>query len=177
MKIHKIEIQNVNRWTSCGRLVVDGQQLLPISHVREAVLAVSDWAQVNCVDCLKKKPIDMVDNSHPMLSQNLHSRRKSYPRGPGSICGLTLGELANLSGVSKSRIWDIEHKSTSPSVSSIIKLANALDTTVHALLGIPEIGNLDVDDQVFIRKYLGLNDIEKIYVREICDVFSRHSTN
>ena len=174
MKTHKIEIQGAETWTSCGRLVVDGQQRLPKFNVREAFIAVNDWVDVDCVDCLKKKPIEMVDNSHPMLAKNLRNRRKSYPRGPGPF-GLTLGDLANISGVSKSQIWVIENTNASPSTNTIMKLANALDTTVHALLGIPEIGNLETQDQVFIRQYMELNDIEKIYARAICKVFHHKS--
>ena len=159
--------------TFCSRLVEDDQLQFPNIKNRGALLAVEDWNKVDCVDCLKRKPV----SSHPALATNLYHRRKWYPKGPGAKCGLSLEQLASLSGVSKSQIWVIENTNASPSVITLMKLVNALNTTIYALLGIPEIGDFETEDQVFICKYMALNDIEKIYVRAISDVFHHKSTN
>jgi transcriptional regulator with XRE-family HTH domain len=59
------------------------------------------------------------------LAKRVHGLRKS--------CGYTLGELAELSGVSRSMISLIEREETSPTAVVLDKLANALGVTLATL--------------------------------------------
>lgn len=88
--------------------------------------------------------------------------------------GLTLDRLAELSGASKSYIWELENKNPPrPSAEKLAGIAAALDTTVDALIGTdPPEGDLLPADKVFFRKYRRLNEEEKRRFQKIIDVWS-----
>lgn len=60
------------------------------------------------------------------LGQNIRTLRKSK--------GYSILKLKELTGLSKSTISDIENDKSSPSVSTLQKIANALEVTVNELL-------------------------------------------
>ncbi|MGE0365474.1 MAG: helix-turn-helix domain-containing protein [Phycisphaerales bacterium] len=56
--------------------------------------------------------------------------------------GLTLDELAKKAGISKTYLWELENDTKGekkPSADVLLKLANALSTTIANLMGLPEV--------------------------------------
>jgi XRE family transcriptional regulator, regulator of sulfur utilization len=73
-----------------------------------------------------KAPAAAADDSSAILGPTIQRLRKAY--------NLSLGELSEQSGVAKSIISQIERNETNPTLSTVIKLSRALDTTVDEVL-------------------------------------------
>jgi transcriptional regulator with XRE-family HTH domain len=66
------------------------------------------------------------DDASADLGKTIQRLRKAY--------NLSLGELSEQSGVAKSIISQIERNETNPTLSTVVKLSRALDTTVDEVL-------------------------------------------
>jgi len=56
--------------------------------------------------------------------------------------GLTLDQLADQAGISKTYLWELEHDKPSlkkPSADVLLRIANALSVTISDLLGLPSV--------------------------------------
>ena len=87
--------------------------------------------------------------------------------------GFTLDRLAKAAGASKSYIWELENKAPPrPSAEKLSKIAEALDTTVDALLGTDvSADEMSPEDKVFFRKYAALTPPEKKKIRRMIDLW------
>lgn len=72
------------------------------------------------------KGASMADDKSADLGKTIQRLRKAY--------NLSLGELSEQSGVAKSIISQIERNETNPTLSTVVKLSRALDTTVDEVL-------------------------------------------
>lgn len=83
--------------------------------------------------------------------------------------GLTLDKLAELSGSSKSYIWELENKNPPrPSADKLVKIAEQLDTTIEYLLDEGEgLSQEDAADARFYRQYRKMDSAAKAKVRQI----------
>jgi XRE family transcriptional regulator, regulator of sulfur utilization len=73
-----------------------------------------------------KSPPSNNGESGEELGKTIQRLRKAY--------NLSLGELSEQSGVAKSIISQIERNETNPTLSTVIKLSRALDTTIDEVL-------------------------------------------
>jgi XRE family transcriptional regulator, regulator of sulfur utilization len=73
-----------------------------------------------------KPPSVSADDQSAVLGPTIQRLRKAY--------NMSLGELSEQSGVAKSIISQIERNETNPTLSTVIKLSRALDTTVDEVL-------------------------------------------
>lgn len=81
-----------------------------------------------------------------LLSVKIRTERKKQ--------NLTLEELADKAGVSKSYVWELEHRlGINPSVNKLLKIAIALHTTVDYLLDDNKttMGEEDINQSFFNR--------------------------
>ena len=87
--------------------------------------------------------------------------------------GLTLDQLAKVTGSSKSYIWELENKSISkPSAEKLAKIANVLGVTTEYLIGKEKKNALvEAKDDVFISKYKSLNADEKEKIIKLVELF------
>ena len=87
--------------------------------------------------------------------------------------GLTLDQLAELTGSSKSYIWELENRNPPrPSAEKLSKIAAQLDTTIEYLLD--EDDAVAVDDAVdasFYRKYRKMDAPTKEKIRRMVDLW------
>jgi len=85
----------------------------------------------------------------------------------------TLEKLAELTGSSKSYIWELENKSPPrPSAEKIDKIAKALGVTAEFLLDTSNRSpNEKVLDAAFFRDYQGLEPTTKEKIRELVKVW------
>lgn len=85
----------------------------------------------------------------------------------------TLDKLAELTGSSKSYIWELENKSPPrPSADKISKIADQLGVTIEYLLGNEE--HITVEDAVdakFYRKYQNMNAKTKEKIRDMVNIW------
>ena len=87
---------------------------------------------------------------------------------------LTLEGLAEATGSSKSYIWELENKETTPrpSAEKLFKIADALETTLELLLD--QTGKLqeeDATDAHFYRKYREMEDETKAKIRRMVELW------
>jgi transcriptional regulator with XRE-family HTH domain len=87
--------------------------------------------------------------------------------------GYTLEKLAELSGSSKSYIWEIENKNPPrPSAEKIAKIASVLGVTSDYLLDPGESTPApDTVDQAFFRKYRKMDPNTKARIRQIVELW------
>lgn len=88
--------------------------------------------------------------------------------------GLTLDQLAEKSGCSKSYIWELENKNPPrPSADKLASIAEALGTTVDVLIGTPinNVSDLKPEDKVFFRKFSGLDPAKQDTIRKMIDLW------
>lgn len=90
--------------------------------------------------------------------------------------GLTLDELAERSGSSKSYIWELENRpDTRPSAEKLGRVADVLDTTLEYLLDDrDQVQVEDARDQAFYREYKELDEPTKAKIRETLKLWGRH---
>lgn len=84
-------------------------------------------ASASSASAFKPIELDAKASTIAALADELHRQRKRK--------SMSLDDLANASGVSRSMISKIEHAQSSPSASTLSKLANALDTSLARLVG------------------------------------------
>ena len=88
--------------------------------------------------------------------------------------GLTLEQLADLTGSSKSYIWELENRNPPrPSAEKLSKIAHQLDTTIEYLLDQDE--EVEVDDALdasFYRRYRKMDATTKEKIRRMVDLWS-----
>jgi transcriptional regulator with XRE-family HTH domain len=88
---------------------------------------------------------------------------------------LTLEQLADLSGSSKSYIWELENKNPPrPSADKLSKIAEALNTTVDYLLdceGTQE--KAAAEDIAFFRKYQKMDADQKEKIRRMLEIIKK----
>ena len=86
---------------------------------------------------------------------------------------LSLEQLADLTGSSKSYIWELENKDDpKPSADKIAKIAAVLEVTTDYLLsGSTEAPGDAVIDEAFFRKYKNMPDDTKKSIRKILDAW------
>jgi transcriptional regulator with XRE-family HTH domain len=91
--------------------------------------------------------------------------------------GLTLDKLAELSGSSKSYIWELENKTPPrPSADKLAKIAEQLDTTIEYLLDEGEgLSQEDATDARFYRQYRKMDSATKAKVRQIIKLWDEDS--
>lgn len=88
--------------------------------------------------------------------------------------GLTLDQLAEKSGCSKSYIWELENKNPPrPSAEKLAAIAEVLGTTVDVLIGTPinNVADLKPEDKVFFRKFSGLAPEKQDTIRKMIDLW------
>ncbi len=87
--------------------------------------------------------------------------------------GLTLEQLAELTGSSKSYIWELENKSPPrPSADKLSKIARELGVTMDYLLDQEQkITEADATDEMFYRKYQKMDPEVKKKIRKIADLW------
>ncbi len=91
--------------------------------------------------------------------------------------GLTLDKLAELSGSSKSYIWELENKNPPrPSADKLTKIAGQLETTLEFLLHEGEdVTQEDAADARFYRQYRKMDPNTKAKVRQIIKLWDEDS--
>lgn len=87
--------------------------------------------------------------------------------------GLTLDKLAELTGSSKSYIWELENKNPPrPSAEKLSKIAEQLGVTIEYLLDTKnEVKAEDAVDAEFYRKYRSLPEETREKIRKITDMW------
>ena len=87
--------------------------------------------------------------------------------------GLTLEQLADLAGSSKSYIWELENKNPPrPSAEKLSKIAIQLGVTIEYLLDQEErVTEADATDEMFYRNYRQMDPKVKKRIREMVDIW------
>ena len=90
--------------------------------------------------------------------------------------GLTLDALADLSGSSKSYIWELENKNLSrPSAEKIAKIAEKLGTTIQFLLDENrKVEKEDAADASFYLKYRKMDSEVKVKIRPMVKLWGEN---
>lgn len=85
--------------------------------------------------------------------------------------GYTLDDLADLTGSSKSYIWELENKSPPrPSADKLAKIAKALGVTIDYFID-EQVTKEDATDQMFYRKYRQMEPDIKEKIRKMIDLW------
>jgi transcriptional regulator with XRE-family HTH domain len=94
-------------------------------------------------------------------------------KGLRKKAGLTLDQLADLTGSSKSYVWELENKNPPrPSADKIDRIAKALGVTADYIMD--EKADLTTaEDEAFFRKYKGLDPLVKEQIHRITETFKR----
>jgi transcriptional regulator with XRE-family HTH domain len=85
------------------------------------------------------------------IGQKIEQRREQL--------GLTPKTFAKKIGITPQRLWELENTSTRPSAEVLLKVAEALDTTMLYFLTDCELN--DVDEQVLLTKFRKLSKDRK----------------
>jgi|TARA_R100000501_G_C2599738_1_gene97186 transcriptional regulator with XRE-family HTH domain len=100
------------------------------------------------------------------MAANLGARIKELRKKQG----LTLDQLAELTGSSKSYIWELENKDLPrPSAEKLSKVAEKLGVTISYLIG--EQDEEDATDAAFYRNFQRLNPDKKKMMRQMIQVW------
>lgn len=87
--------------------------------------------------------------------------------------GLTLEQLAQATGSSKSYIWELENKNPPrPSAEKLSAIATALDVTVDYLLGADEQTLDTAEDKAFFRQYSRMPEGTRRQIREMARILN-----
>ncbi|MET3970885.1 transcriptional regulator with XRE-family HTH domain [Bradyrhizobium sp. S3.9.1] len=85
--------------------------------------------------------------------------------------GLTLDQLAQETGSSKSYIWELENKNPPrPSAEKLSAIAGALGVTVDYLFGADTQTLSEAEDTAFFRQYSGLPEETRRQLREMARI-------
>lgn len=87
--------------------------------------------------------------------------------------GESLQDVANVVGVSKTHIWQLEKgNSDNPSLELLKKLAEHFDVPLSYLAGVGEDTSLvDVEAQQFFRDFKSLSEAEQLVLKQTLEVF------
>lgn len=87
--------------------------------------------------------------------------------------GLTLEQLAASSDSSKSYIWELENKNPPrPSADKLSRIASVLGVTMDYLIDREQkITEVDATDEMFFRKYQGMNPETKKKIRKMVELW------
>ncbi len=87
--------------------------------------------------------------------------------------GLTLEQLADLAGSSKSYIWELENKNPPrPSAEKLSKIAAQLGVTIEYLLDQEQrVTEADATDEMFYRSYRQMDPKVKKRIREMVEIW------
>jgi transcriptional regulator with XRE-family HTH domain len=100
------------------------------------------------------------------FGQRIRKRRKE--------AGLTLDQLAEAAGCSKSYLWELENKNPPrPSAEKLSSIASALKTTSDYLLALDTETSASATDKAFFRKYQSQDDDIKGKIRQMLDVIAK----
>ena len=100
------------------------------------------------------------------FGERIRSKRKE--------AGLTLDQLAEASGCSKSYIWELENKNPPrPSADKLASIAKALGTTSDYLLALDTETEASATDRAFFRKYQSQDGDTKDKIRQMLDVIAK----
>ena len=99
------------------------------------------------------------------LGEKIQKLRKEH--------GLTLDQLAKLTGSSKSYIWELENKNPPrPSAEKLSKVATQLGVTMGYLLDQEQrITEADATDEMFFRKYRQMDPGVKKKIRKMVELW------
>jgi transcriptional regulator with XRE-family HTH domain len=87
--------------------------------------------------------------------------------------GLTLDQLAEMTGSSKSYVWEVENKNPPrPSAEKIDRIAKALGVTADYLMD-AKADLVTAEDEAFFRKYKSLDPDVKDQIRRITETFRK----
>lgn len=91
--------------------------------------------------------------------------------------GMTLEQLAQASGSSKSYIWELENRNPPrPSAEKLSRIAEELGTTIEYLLDDDDAVSSDTAaDASFYRKYRKMDAATKLKIRKILDLWDDES--
>lgn len=82
--------------------------------------------------------------------------------------GLTLDQLAEMTGSSKSYIWELENKNPPrPSAEKLSAIATVLGVTVDYLFGRIDQTLSEAEDKAFFREYSQLPDETRMAIRQL----------
>ena len=118
---------------------------------------------------IPNKPLEVSDD-----------RRCSVPTALGekirrlrTQLGFTLDKLAELSGCSKSYIWELENKNPPrPSAEKLSRIAQSLNTTLEYLLDEEDnVTEEDAADTRFYRRYRRMNPATKAKIRKTVELW------
>lgn len=85
--------------------------------------------------------------------------------------GMTLEQLAQATGSSKSYIWELENKNPPrPSAEKLSAIAKALNVTVDWLLGADEQTLDEAEDKAFYRAYSDLPTETRLKLRQMAKI-------
>jgi transcriptional regulator with XRE-family HTH domain len=85
--------------------------------------------------------------------------------------GLTLDQLAQATGSSKSYVWELENKNPPrPSAEKLSAIAVALAVTVDYLMGNDEQTLADAEDKAFYRSYSSMPPETRRQIREMAKI-------
>ncbi len=88
--------------------------------------------------------------------------------------GLTLEQLAQATGSSKSYIWELENKDPPrPSADKLSQIATALGVTVDYLIGRDEQTLAQAEDKAFFRDYSELPEPTRRKIREMAKILGK----
>lgn len=88
--------------------------------------------------------------------------------------GLTLEQLAQATGSSKSYIWELENKDPPrPSADKLSEIATSLGVTVDYLIGRDEQTLAQAEDKAFFRDYSELPEPTRRKIREMAKILGK----
>ncbi len=88
--------------------------------------------------------------------------------------GMTLDQLAQATGSSKSYIWELENKNPPrPSAEKLSAIATALGVTVDYLLGADDQTLEEAEDKAFFRQYSSLPESTRRTIREMAEILGK----
>lgn len=87
---------------------------------------------------------------------------------------MTLDQLAQATGSSKSYIWELENKNPPrPSAEKLSAIATALGVTVDYLLGADDQTLEEAEDKAFFRQYSSLPKSTRRTIREMAEILGK----
>jgi transcriptional regulator with XRE-family HTH domain len=90
---------------------------------------------------------------------------------------LTLDQLAQATGSSKSYIWELENKDPPrPSAEKLAEIAKALDVTTDYLIGREQVTLGQAEDTAFFRQYSELPEATRRKIREMAKILGKSDT-
>jgi transcriptional regulator with XRE-family HTH domain len=87
---------------------------------------------------------------------------------------LTMEALADAAGISKSYVWELEHREAPRLSAKVVNgLAKALGVTPQELMGEPQPVQASPEDLRFFRKYINMDKADKDRLRKMVDLFDQ----